>query len=224
MEEYPQIPERVSSLLSKATQSALLQQRQRSISAISRLSEVSQMTSVTAVSDFLEAKVASLQAELDHVKCEKSALDEIRDSQHLTESQFVEELEPYLARVRSKTQELRITKRQGRTFAADMEEEVGNKRQRTASPDIGLVERAYQAVLVQRVMSASAKQKGRKFSQSKFRKDVINYYSPEPPTIRVCMVPYPWAVLRECKSRPYCPQDFDRRRTRTPFRGRRQCL
>lgn len=136
------------------------------------------MSSETTVSEFLEAKAASLQAELEFIKCQLAAYDVVRESEKMTSADFVEVIQPYLANFRSASQELHITKRQGRTFHADVEDEYATKRQRFDEPSNALLKRAYQTVMVERIMLASAKQSRREFSQSDFRKDVLAYYCP----------------------------------------------
>jgi hypothetical protein len=62
-----------------------------------------------------------------------------------------------------------------------MEDEIAKiKRQRLLEPDLHFLERAYTSTIVPRlprVMSATAKQKKRNFDQSKFKSNVLEFYS-----------------------------------------------
>ncbi|KAL3465565.1 hypothetical protein BJX64DRAFT_285496 [Aspergillus heterothallicus] len=145
----PEIPERISSLLSNSRCDQLVTQKQRSVSAQSKLSQISQKSSETTVTEFLEAKAESLQAELELIKCHKAAFEEVREKQDITDSEFVESIEPYLSNFRATFQELHVSKRQGRTFHADLEDEYVKKRHRSSEPsNTGLLERAYQSDVI----------------------------------------------------------------------------
>ncbi|KAL4788728.1 hypothetical protein BJX76DRAFT_3880 [Aspergillus varians] len=178
MSNPPVIPERISSLMPPNRQLALSQQRLRSTSAMTR---VSQMSSNSAVSEFLEAKFSTMQAELDWIRCATDGLNEAKAQSLLTDTEFVEELQPILDAFRKTTKTLTVHKRHERTLEDDLDEQTATKRQRTAGeePDPDFLHRAYASTMVSRVMAASAKQRVTKFDQSKFKREVIKYYTPE---------------------------------------------
>lgn len=55
--------------------------------------------------------------------------------------------------------------------------ETKNPRRKGPPFDDGLLERAYRDTIITRVMKAEAKQEGKRFDQSAFKKEVNSYYS-----------------------------------------------
>ncbi|KAI9369358.1 hypothetical protein BJX61DRAFT_536488 [Aspergillus egyptiacus] len=180
MSQPLEIPKRVSSLMPKKRLDSLTHQKDRSVSAASRLSEMSVSSNV---SDFLDAKVAAMEADLDWIRCFRDGLDEVKARQLIDDGEFAAEIQPLLDSFRDTSQNLTILKRQQRLIEDDLEEELQVKKKRTAEqPDDGLLERAYASTMVARVMAASAKQKKAKaFDQTQFRKDVVQYYNARDP-------------------------------------------
>ncbi|KOS39279.1 hypothetical protein ACN38_g9889 [Penicillium nordicum] len=79
--------------------------------------------------------------------------------------------------MRSTASTLSILKRQRDLLVEDLEDAVESKRQRLHQPsDDGLLERAYRDTIIPRVMNASAKQRAKPFDQSRFKKEVNQYY------------------------------------------------
>jgi hypothetical protein len=111
-------------------------------------------------------------------------LNEVRKAQQMTDSEFVEELEPYLAHFRETNRELRIAKRQRRTFQADVEAEYTTMRRWEGNPEIDseFLADAYQTFMHARLgaelMGARVPKSVWRSNQSKFKQDVLNHYCP----------------------------------------------
>ncbi|KAJ5578387.1 uncharacterized protein N7459_007351 [Penicillium hispanicum] len=171
------VPERISSLVTPERRQAMKEQQQRSVSAASRLSEVSISSAASMASDFLDAKIAALEDETAYIECVKNGLTEAAVAGRVKDPVLQSELAPLINRMRSTVSTLSILKRQRILLVEDLEDAVESKRQRLRRPsDDGLLERAYRDTIIPRVMNASAKQRAKPFDQSRFRKEVNQYY------------------------------------------------
>ncbi|KAJ5922096.1 hypothetical protein N7516_009799 [Penicillium verrucosum] len=172
--EPPVIPERISSLMAPTRQSALRTHKQRSVNAASRLSE---MSVESTASDILDAKLAAMESELEYMRCVRDGLIEARQAEEISHDVFQREIQPFLKSFRSSSSTIQVLKTQRPLIIEDIDEEVSAKRQRIEGPvDQSLLEHAYRDAMISRVLGASAKQKGPKFDQSRFRKEVYTYY------------------------------------------------
>jgi hypothetical protein len=185
MYSRPELPERVASVFPPTQQGTLPDEEDRIARAMFRLSQISPTPTTTmAVEYFLEAKVDFLEAELERVKDAKNMLNEDRKAQQMTDSEFIEELEPYLAHFRETNLELRVAERQRRAFLADVGAEYTTMRRWQDNPEIDseTLEDAYQTVMHARLsaeqMSACVPKIVWKSSQSKFKQDVLDHYCP----------------------------------------------
>jgi hypothetical protein len=169
------VPDRISSLMQANRRQALRDHQERSVSNSSRLSQISQDSLQSTTSDFLDAKIAALEDEMEYISCIKEGLDEISSPGLLNRDAYQTEIGPLLRRFRATSQTLDVVKRQRTLIEEDLEVEV--KRRRIAGPlDDGLVERAYVDTIIPRVMGAAAKIRKSPFDQKKFKKDVNQYY------------------------------------------------
>ncbi|OQE92517.1 hypothetical protein PENNAL_c0007G01442 [Penicillium nalgiovense] len=172
--EPPVIPERISSLMAPSRQSALRTHKQRSVSAASRLSE---MSVESTTSDILDVKLAAMENELEYIRCVRDGLNEARQTEKISHDAFQREIEPFLKSFRSLSSTIQALQARRPLIIEDINEEVSAQRQRIEGPvDQSLFEHAYRDAIIPRVLGASAKQKGPKFDQPKFKKDVYTYY------------------------------------------------
>lgn len=172
--EPPVIPERISSLMSPTRQSALRTHKQRSVSAASRLSE---MSVGSTTSDILDAKLAAMESELEYMRCVRGGLNEARQTEEISHDVFQREIQHFLKSFRSSSSTIQVLKTQRPLIIEDIDEEVSAKRHRIEGPvDQSPLEHAYRDAMISRVLGASAKQKGPKFDQSRFKKEVYTYY------------------------------------------------
>ncbi|KAJ5963987.1 uncharacterized protein N7479_003863, partial [Penicillium vulpinum] len=172
--EPPEIPERISSLMTPSRQSALRTHKQRSVIAVSRLSE---MSVESASSDILDVKLAAMESELEYMRCVQDGLNEARQTEKISHNAFQREIQPSLKSFRSSSSTIQVLKAQRPLIIEDIDEEVSVKRQRIEGPvDQSLLEHAYRDAIISRVLGASAKQKGPKFDLSTFKREVYTYY------------------------------------------------
>ncbi|KUM59197.1 hypothetical protein ACN42_g7953 [Penicillium freii] len=172
--EPPVISERISSLMAPSRQSALRTHKQRSVSAASRLSE---MSVESTTSDILDVKLAAMESELKYMRCVRDGLNEARQTEKISHDVFQREIQPFLKSFRSSSSTIQVLKTRRPLIIEDIDEEVSAKRQRIEGPlDQSLLEHAYRDAIISRVLGASAKQKGPKFDQSTFKKEVYTYY------------------------------------------------
>lgn len=170
------VPKEISSLMPAARQSDLSARDNRFVSMSSNLSNISH-TCESAASEFLNAKIASLEDEKSYMSSIRDGLVEITMTGHLENSSFQNAIRPVLRRFRTASQALTVMKRQKRLIQEDLEAEVEVKRSRAVEPlDNGLLERAYMDAIVPRVMGAAAKTRKSPLNQSKFKKEVGGYY------------------------------------------------
>ena len=160
--------------MSPTRQSALRTHKQRSVSAASRLSE---MSVGSTTSDILDAKLAAMESELEYMRCVRGGLNEARQTEEISHDVFQREIQHFLKSFRSSSSTIQVLKTQRPLIIEDIDEEVSAKRHRIEGPvDQSPLEHAYRDAMISRVLGASAKQKGPKFDQSRFKKEVYTYY------------------------------------------------
>jgi hypothetical protein len=144
------------------------------------MSDVSVASST--ISELLEHKVKACEADMEYVTCYQEGLREVLAARNINQNDYNKEVETLDKKYLPVMEELQVLKNQRRILEDDIEDEykAENKRLKAMKegnePDIALIERAYSSVMVSKVMSASAKQKKKRFDQSKFRRDVLSYY------------------------------------------------
>ncbi|KAJ5980278.1 hypothetical protein N7481_007576 [Penicillium waksmanii] len=145
---------------------------------VSVASQISNASHQTTVSDFLEAKITELEAEKDYIRCIKDGLLEAQEQGSLASIELEEQLGPLLHEFRSQADIVRAMKRDQRTLVEDLQDKVDSKRLQSTDPeeDDGLLERAYRDAIMERVMSAVARQAKSKFDHGKFKRRVNRYY------------------------------------------------
>lgn len=168
---FREIPPSVSSHMTLGTTARLKELRKRSIG---QSESVAKMKCSHPVSEFLNEKVRAFNWELEYIECAKAGLNEARDNA-VSAEHYVEALQPFLSVITRTTREMAIVMGQKKIIEEDLIEEA-KKRIRTGEPPIGLLQRAYENTIVPKAMSASAKQHKSRFNQSKFRKEVAQYY------------------------------------------------
>ncbi|KAK2812582.1 hypothetical protein FQN50_001226 [Emmonsiellopsis sp. PD_5] len=170
------IPERYSSLMNQTRRTNLAEMKSRAASACSTTS-----TASSTISEFLENRVKICQLQMDYFASYQDGMKEALQKKEVSEDDYHEEVGQLDQQYEPIVQELKVLARQRKFLEEDIEEGVciQAKRLKTEKAnDAGaeLIERAYVSALVSKVMTATAKQKKRKFDQSKFRKDVLEYY------------------------------------------------
>ncbi|CAI7565352.1 unnamed protein product [Penicillium pancosmium] len=146
---------------------------------VSVASQISNASHQTSVSDFLEAKITELEAEKDYIRCIKDGLLEAQEHGSLATIDLQEQMGPLLHKFRSQADIVRVMKRDQRTLAEDLQDEVDSKRLRSTDPDDhGLLERAYRDAIIARVLSATARKAKWAFDQGKFKRRANRKASP----------------------------------------------
>lgn len=158
----PVIPERYATLIPADRRNELENMKRRTVSAASDVSQAS------STSEFVDRKIVDVIAGLQYVEYLKRCLTEAFKDGHLAKSQYTEAMNDCLENNRPREQELVVLKRQKKIVEEDLSEEA---------PSYAKLEDAYVSLLTNKVMSASAKQKKRKFEQSKFKAAVFDYYN-----------------------------------------------
>ncbi|KAJ5901536.1 hypothetical protein N7495_002064 [Penicillium taxi] len=172
------LPKRVSSLMTPNRRASLAALQTRCESRASNLSDISQSLCETTVSDFMAAKILQLEDPTSYIANVKAGLDEVKDSGAINNTEYYQQIEPWIRTLRSRSSTLNVLKRQRKVLTEEFDDAVAEKRQRIDGPlDEGLLERAYRDMILQRVMSATGKQPVQKFSQSDFKKKVNEYYN-----------------------------------------------
>lgn len=140
------------------------------------LSQIALESVSTVASDFLDAKISTLEDERSYIACVKDGLFDIKTAGLMSSEDYQGQIQPVLHKMRTASHTLTVLKRQRRFIEEDLDEEV--KYMRMDEPeDGGLVERAYANTIMARVMSAAAKIRRQPFDQRAFKKAVIKYYS-----------------------------------------------
>jgi hypothetical protein len=168
--EFPVIPERISSLMAPSRQSALRTHKQRVVSA-AVASRLFGMSVESATSDILDMLSAEMESKLEYVRCVRDGLNEVRQTEKISQDTFQREIQPFLKSFRLSSLTIQVLKAQRPLIIEDIDEEVSAKRQRIEGPvDQSLLEHAYYDAIISRVL------KGPKFNQSTFKKEVYTYY------------------------------------------------
>jgi hypothetical protein len=105
--------------------------------------------------------------ELDYPKTYRNGVIDLHAVNSDIKDRLLEEIRASRKWIRLIESELVVLKRQKKTIQDDLDESI---------PKRQTIQDAYASVLCHKVMSASGKQKGRKFDQERFRKDVGEYY------------------------------------------------
>ena len=157
----PPIPERYSSLLAVPHQQVLIEVKKR------KASTASQVSLASKTSDFIEHKIADVNAGLEYVQRLRAGLLDAWKSGLIPEAQYKEAIADVEANNRPREQEIVVLKRQKKIVTEDLEDQA---------PSYVKLEDAYASVITNRVMSAVAKRKKNSFNQSKFKADVFAFY------------------------------------------------
>ena len=141
------------------------------------LSRVLNLSLESTASDFLETKLHQLTEYKSYGEIVRAGLIEARVADRVTASEFTELMSPVIGRLSAVNTTIQVLKNQKRAITDDLTEGVPLRRSRLSEPsDAGLLERAYTAAIISRVMSACAKQSRRPFNQQKFKAAVNDWY------------------------------------------------
>jgi hypothetical protein len=177
------IPERFSSLLPQNHQEILVEKYLRVINQAYTFSSVS---TASIISEFLDQKAKSLAAEVDYLKTFRDALRELYSTGQITREQFMSEENCVFENLADSNSESRHLKQQRKFIEEDLGDEVEKERRLKGvffRLDAAFLERAYSDLLVSSVMGNTAKtktdktKKDKASEQSRFRDDVLQYYS-----------------------------------------------
>lgn len=172
--------QRISSLLPKRRLDTLTTPPKHL--SVSTASKLPQMSHNPTVSGFLGTKVAAMEAALAWIRCFRDGLDKAKAEQLINDEEFSTEIQPFLSSFKSLSQALKVLKRKKRLIEDDLTEELQVQKHRTTKPDDGHLERAYASTMVARVVTVlSNQEKARSFNQSRFRKEVVEYYNANDP-------------------------------------------
>lgn len=158
------IPERYSSLLSVSRQASLNDIKKRKVSASSMLSTAS------SAAEFVVSKIEDVSLGIKYVDEMRKGLKEAFDDGNLPVSQYKEALTEVKNYCKPKESEIIVLKRQKKLIMDDLEEIV---------PSHARLEDAYANIIMNKVMTATAKQKKKNYNQSAFKKGVIAFYGAE---------------------------------------------
>ncbi|KAJ5627100.1 hypothetical protein N7528_004527, partial [Penicillium herquei] len=165
------IPARISSLMSPTYRELIETTQRRVVSTAS-----SQISIESTASDFLAAKIQSLENEEEYMKQVKAGLQDAHMKNALNSLELQKEINLLLPRFRANAETLKVLKRQQRTITDDIDDAL-EKRQRITGPlDEGLLERAYRDAILPRVMAASGKQTAQPFNKARFKTAVNTFY------------------------------------------------
>ncbi|WEW59460.1 hypothetical protein PRK78_004934 [Emydomyces testavorans] len=156
----PRIPSNLVKDLYRDKQSELaeIEQRKERISC-----EVSHATSVT---EFIEKKVDEVDACLEYIQHYNDALKQSIRAENINKKRAHEELDELRGARLDLGQEALVLKRQRKIIAEDLEDEL---------PRHETISQAYLTTIVDKTMSACAKQKKVRFRQTEFKKCVTSY-------------------------------------------------
>jgi len=167
----PAIPERTSSLLRQIPYNettTLL--RKRSASALSILDSKNDRKSIAT--DFVDAKVDSLEADLQLQKHLKAQFLEAYKNGDLNETMFEEAMKEVEDEIEDITRCLHVSKREKKTLIDDMNDSL---RHTINSSKMDLAH-AFVGAVASKVANATGDQKKKKFPQEDFCKGVCEYY------------------------------------------------
>ena len=160
----PIILERYSSLLSVLRQSGLNDIKKRKVSASLRVSTAS------SAAEFVVSKIEDISLVIEYIDEMRKGLNGAFDGGNLPVLQYTEAIEDVEKYSKLKERELVVLKRQKKSIKDDLEENV---------PSHARLEDAYANIIMNKVMTAAAKQKKKKYNQSAFKKRVIALYGAE---------------------------------------------
>jgi hypothetical protein len=140
----------------------------RTASAMSTLSQLSNASSTT---DFIDAKMESISAELALNNKFRGYFDRAKKRKCLSDTEYDDAIRELNLEIDQKERELAALKRQKKAISDDIDEVL---------PQYSTLEGAYSSILMTKIMSASAKQrKGKPFNQSAYTKEVLLFYGSE---------------------------------------------
>jgi hypothetical protein len=186
MAQRPIIPERLSTLLPAAWQQCLDEIKARRVSGSSNL---------TTASDFLEEQIRTLSSDLDYVRAYRTGLR--KESDRIPKRDLDEEVHEIEEVEDDRQESLAVFKRQRKIIEEDLAEEAAKilppepttpektpaKAPQYTTPEKPdqpvpreVIKQAFANSIVERVMTASSRQKKSKFDQASFRRSVEEFY------------------------------------------------
>lgn len=166
MASRPPIPERYSSLVPP---SSLKDMEILSRLTASAMTAISQLSTTSSTSDFIDAKIESISADLAVNSKFKEYFESAKRRKVVTDEEHDDAVKELESEVSQKERELLTLRRQKKIISDDLDEVL---------PQYSTIEGAYSSVLMAKIMSASGKQrKGKKFDQSAYSKAVLAFYS-----------------------------------------------
>ena len=160
----PIIPERYSSLLSLSCQSALSHIKIRKVMVSSIVSTTS------SAAEFVASKIEDVSLGIEYIDEMRKGLKEAFDDGNLPASQYNEAIEDVEKYSKPKEHEMVMLKRQKKLIKDDLEENV---------PLHARLEDAYADIIMNKITTATAKQKKKKHNQNAFKRAVIAFYGAE---------------------------------------------
>jgi hypothetical protein len=195
----PSIPTQFSNLMAKTRQETL----EKKEAQYRSVSQASCMSVGSTVSEIMENKVAILDAELDYLKTYRNGVIDLHAVDSEIKDELMEDIRASRKRMRSLESELAVLKRQKKIIRDDLDESV---------PKHETVQDAYASVLCHKVMTASSKQKGKKFDQEQFRNAVSQYYetlrSQDGQRFKWCHVLRKWYQAQDVKAAHLVPKSL----------------
>ncbi|ELR02835.1 hypothetical protein VC83_08296 [Pseudogymnoascus destructans] len=161
----PTIPPCIASSLSADDQEEVLALTMRSVSASTAFSS---LPSTSSTSDFVNAKIESLAADIAAGSHLKEALRDAKKRKAVAENDFIETMSKTEAELAEAERELVVVKRQKKMIVDDLDEML---------PNFDSLGSAYAVTITSRIMAATCRQrKGRPFNQKAFAQGVLDYY------------------------------------------------
>lgn len=161
----PTIPPRIASLLSGDSQAEVSALTKRSISASTAFSSLS---SSSSTSEFIDAKIESLAADIAVGGGLIEALRDAKKRKVVAEDDLAKTMKKTEEDIAKAERELVIVKRQKKVIIDDLDETL---------PNFDSIKSAYAATMTSRVMAATCRQKkGKAFDQKGFAQGVLEYY------------------------------------------------
>jgi leucyl aminopeptidase len=201
MFKCPEIPKRVSSLLSTQVKNQLSDIKKRKVSAMSTRSNSS------TISEFLDAKVREFELDIEYTSHYRTVLRKAYEKKKISEKNWNRMRKTISKKEKKHKKEYVTLKRQRKLIEEDMED--ANIHQTT--------QRAYAISMVNRVkispQISSKERTAKKHIQEGFRRDVINYYAAEKITeghkLCYCVVSGRWYVPGEVKAAHIVPKSLE---------------
>lgn len=203
------LPDEHVELMPAKSREALSALYKRSVSAAT---DASQISVNLTVSEFLEKKAILLMSGIDFYREYQNGLLDAMDTGALTTEEYQTTMEKYDKEYGPIYKELRVLKRQRRTLEQDIEEEREQKLPNLAPEQSkGSLERAYSSAMDSRLMGTIGQSReefnqGKRF-QTKFWKDLIDYYHAAKPPIgkRIWCHILGWCLKEEIKAAHFVP-------------------